>query len=229
VLRRAPTPTPVVLYVEGVVVVDDKPPHEPTTPLGEHDGSLLARVQALSGERAAGAVPVHRLDVGTSGVVVFAKDAARAGAWAAALTRDGRKTYLAAVRGVPDEQGVVDHAITVLGKSKEAHTHFERVALLGSHALVRVAPEEGRTHQIRRHLAAIGHPVLGDARYGHAATNRFLSERHGLDRTFLHAERLELVHPTTGRRLVIVSALPGDLASVQASVATAKPLSLTLP
>jgi 23S rRNA (uracil1939-C5)-methyltransferase len=110
--------------------------------------------------------------------------------------------------------------LTIDGKSKPARTHFERTHLLGGHALVRVVPDEGRTHQIRRHLQAIGHPVLGDARYGHVATNRFFAEKHGLDRTFLHAERLELRHPSTGRALVLESPLPGDLSSVVRSLET---------
>ena len=72
----------------------------------------------------------------------------------------------------------------------------------------------GRTHQIRRHLAAIGHPVLGDDRYGHAPTNRFFEEKNALDRTFLHCVRLEFEHPTTGQRLIVEAPMPGDLRAV---------------
>jgi len=75
-------------------------------------------------------------------------------------------------------------------------------------------PEQGRTHQIRRHLAAIGHAVIGDDRYGHAPTNRFFEEKNGLDRAFLHCVRLELDHPRTGQRLIIEAPLPGDLRGV---------------
>lgn len=220
VLVRAAAPPPTVLYEDAEVLVVDKPPHEPTTPQGEHAGSLLARVQRLPG--AARAVPVHRLDVGTSGVVIFAREVSRASGWAKALAADGAsKTYIAAVRGVPEERGAIDLPIVTEGVARGATTRFERTGLLGAHALVRVAPEEGRTHQIRKHLAAIGHPVLGDARYGQAATNRFFVEKHGLDRTFLHAARLELRHPTTGQRLVVEAPLPGDLASVIDSVLAA--------
>jgi 23S rRNA (uracil1939-C5)-methyltransferase len=219
VLRRGAPSTPEVLYEDDEVVVVAKRPHEPTTPQGEHRGSLLERMQALPGN--ARAVAVHRLDVGTSGVVVLAKRPDRADAWAKAMQADdATKTYVAAVRGVPDDSGEVDRPLTIEGKSKPAHTAFTRTRVLGSHAMLRVVPEEGRTHQIRRHLAAIGHPVLGDARYGHAATNRFFLEKHGLDRTFLHAERLELRHPTSGRPLVVLAPLPGDLASVVRSLET---------
>jgi 23S rRNA (uracil1939-C5)-methyltransferase len=219
VLRRGAPLVPRVLYEDDEVLVVDKPPHEPTTPQGEHHRSLLERVRARTGDPSTAAV--HRLDVGTSGVVVFAKRPDRVDAWAKAMQADGaQKTYVAAVRGVPEERGIIDRAITVLGKSKPATTRFERARVLGSHALLRVVPDEGRTHQIRRHLAVIGHPVLGDTRYGHAATNRFFVEKHGLDRTFLHAERLDLRHPTSGCVLAFVAPLPGDLASVVESLET---------
>jgi 23S rRNA (uracil1939-C5)-methyltransferase len=82
------------------------------------------------------------------------------------------------------------------------------------HSVLRVVPEHGRTHQVRRHLAAIGHPVLGDDRYGHAPTNRFFEEKNALDRTFLHCVRLEFTHPRTQQRLIIEAPMPGDLRAV---------------
>jgi 23S rRNA (uracil1939-C5)-methyltransferase len=218
VLERAPREPPVVLYEDDDVIAVDKPPYEPTTPQGEHETSLLAAVQSLL--RAPGAVAVQRLDVGTSGVVLFAREPSRAHAWSTALgAGDAEKTYLAAVRGVPEAAGVIDTSLVIVGTKKRARTTFERHETWGGHALLRVVPQEGRTHQIRRHLASRGHPVLGDARYGHAATNRFFLEKHGLDRTFLHAARLELRHPVTRKLLVIESTLPGDLEAVWQSVA----------
>jgi len=82
------------------------------------------------------------------------------------------------------------------------------------HSVLRVVPEQSRTHQIRRHLAAIGHPVLGDERYGHPPTNRFFEEKNSLDRTFLHCVRLEFVHPRTQQRLIVEAPVPGDLRAV---------------
>src|SRR5262249_26062591 len=79
------------------------------------------------------------------------------------------------------------------------------------HSVLRVIPDGGRPHQIRRHLAAIGHPILGDERYGHVPTNRYFEEKHGLDRTFLHLLRIEISHPHNGTRLLFESTLPGDL------------------
>jgi 23S rRNA (uracil1939-C5)-methyltransferase len=213
VLRRAPVPGPRRLYEDNEVLAVEKSPHEPTTPQGEYEGSLLARVRSLDG--AENAVPIHRLDVGTSGVVFFARSPSFVDAWSRALhAAKARKIYLAAVRGAIPETGEVTRDLREGKKTRSATTRYRRLALLGTHSLVEVIPGQGRTHQIRRHLAAIGHPVLGDGRYGHPATNRFFEEKHGLDRTFLHCARVELDHPKFGRRLVIEAALAGDLETV---------------
>ena len=95
-----------------------------------------------------------------------------------------------------------------------ARTRYRRLAVAAGHSVLRVVPEPGRTHQIRRHLAAIGHPVLGDDRYGHAPTNRYFEEKNGLDRAFLHCVRLEFDHPTTLARHIVEAPLPGDLRAV---------------
>jgi 23S rRNA (uracil1939-C5)-methyltransferase len=213
VLRRAPVPGPRRLYEDNEVLAVEKSPHEPTTPQGEYEGSLLARVRSLDG--AENAVPIHRLDVGTSGVVFFARSPSFVDAWSRALhAAKARKIYLAAVRGAIPETGEVTRDLREGKKTRSATTRYRRLALLGTHSLVEVIPGQGRTHQIRRHLAAIGHPVLGDGRYGHPATNRFFEEKHGLDRTFLHCARVELDHPKFGRRLVIEADLAGDLETV---------------
>jgi 23S rRNA (uracil1939-C5)-methyltransferase len=216
-LRPAAPPPPHVLFEDEGVLIVDKDPFEPTTPQGEHATSLLARVRRLPG--AEEAVPVHRLDLGTSGACVFARRAALAGEWARALADPtAHKEYLAGVRGIAREKGVVTRPLLEHGRASAARTRYRRVRLLGGHSLLRVSPEQGRTHQIRRHLAAIGHPLLGDARHGHAPTNRHLYERHGLDRPFLHCARLGVAHPRTGERVVVESPLAADLAAVEASL-----------
>jgi 23S rRNA (uracil1939-C5)-methyltransferase len=98
--------------------------------------------------------------------------------------------------------------------SNAARTRYRRLAVAAGHSLLRIAPEQGRTHQIRRHLAAIGHPVVGDDRYGHATTNRFFEEKNGLDRAFLHCVRLEFDHPDASTRHIVEAPLPGDLRAV---------------
>ena len=92
-----------------------------------------------------------------------------------------------------------------------ARTRYRRLAVFAGHSILRVVPEQAHPHQVRRHLAAIGHPVLGDERYGHSPTNRFFEEKHGLDRSFQHCVRIELNHPTTGYRLIVESSLAPDL------------------
>ena len=111
-------------------------------------------------------------------------------------------------------KGAITRDLREDGKLYPARTRYRRLAVAAGHSVLRVIPEQGRTHQIRRHLAAIGHPVLGDDRYGHAPTNRYFEEKNGLDRTFLHCVRLEIDHPDTGARCIVEAPLPGDLRAV---------------
>jgi 23S rRNA (uracil1939-C5)-methyltransferase len=212
-LTRATIPTPRIAYEDDDVLVVDKGPHEPTTPQGEYAGSLLARVRRIAG--AEQAVPLQRLDVGTSGLAVFARRAAQVAAWAKVLgAPTTRKVYVAAVRGVIPNKGAICRKLREEGKLYAARTRYRRLAVAGGHSIVRVVPDQGRTHQIRRHLAAIGYPVLGDSRYGHEATNRYFEEKNGLDRAFLHCVRLEFDPRDGGVRQVLESPLPGDLRAV---------------
>ncbi len=213
VLRRTPVPAPRVLYEDDSALLVEKSAHEPTTPQAEYGGSLLARVRTIPGAEAA--VPVHRLDVGTSGVCIFARSAEHVAPWQRALTSDTtRKVYLAGTRGIVPTKGTVTRELREGGTVQTARTKYRRLAVFSGHAIARVMPEQGRTHQIRRHLSQLGHPILGDDRYGHAATNRYFEEKFGLDRTFLHCVRLEIMHPHTGVHLMIESPVPGDLQMV---------------
>jgi 23S rRNA (uracil1939-C5)-methyltransferase len=213
VLREAGIPSARAMYENAEVIVVDKGPHEPTTPQGEYAGSLLARVRRIAG--AEDAVPVHRLDVGTSGLVMFARHPECAAKWARVLgSPSTRKVYIAAARGIAPSKGTITRDLRHGGKLYPARTRYKRLAIAAGHSVLRIVPERGRTHQIRRHLAAIGHPVLGDDRYGDAMTNRFFEEKNGLDRAFLHCARLEFDHPDTGARLVVEAPLPGDLRAV---------------
>jgi 23S rRNA-/tRNA-specific pseudouridylate synthase len=178
-------------------VVVDKAPHEPTAPQGEHQGSLLGRVRLLPGCGAA--VPVQRLDAGTSGVSVFAKRAQAAAAWAAALGAPGAvESYVALVRGLCPPFGTVKRPLREGAERLEARTRFRRTRGVGGHSLIVATPTTGRNHQVRRHLAMLGHPVVGDVRYGDGATNRHFFEAHGLDRPFLHRARLQLPDSPAG-------------------------------
>jgi 23S rRNA (uracil1939-C5)-methyltransferase len=212
-LRRLGVPAPRVAYEDDEIVIVDKGAHEPTTPQGEYAGSLVARARKLPG--AADAVPVHRIDVGTSGLVMLVKDPQQAPRWQQVLAAESaRKIYVAGARGVTPSKGAITRDLREDGKMYPARTRYRRLAVASGHSVLRVVPEQGRTHQIRRHLAAIGHPVLGDDRYGHAPTNRFFEEKNALDRTFLHCVRLEFEHPATNQRLIVEAPMPGDLRAV---------------
>jgi hypothetical protein len=115
------------------------------------------------------------------------------------------------VKGVTPSKGAISRDLREDGRTYPARTRYRRLAVASGHSILRAIPDGGRTHQIRRHLAAIGHPVLGDERYGHVPTNRYFEEKHGLDRSFLHLVRIEVNHPRTGLRLLVESPLPGDL------------------
>jgi 23S rRNA pseudouridine1911/1915/1917 synthase len=160
---------------------------------------------------------VHRLDRDTSGLMVLARtDAALTRLQAALADRLVEREYLALVEGRPPARsGTIEAPIgrdprmrtrmAVGGAGqRDARTHFTLERALAEHSLLRLRLETGRTHQIRVHLQAIGHPVVGDPEYGSPG-------RLGLERQFLHATRLAFAHPITGERVEVTSPLPADL------------------
>lgn len=216
ILRRDEIPPPSVLYQDAEVLVVDKGPFEPVTPQGEYVGSLLARTRRIPG--AEQAVPVQRADAGTSGLMVFVRRTEHVAKWQRALSDVlTRAIHLAAVRGITPVKGRIPRGQPPPGSAGSPGTRYRRVSTPAGHTLLRVVAEASdarRAPSIREHLASIGHPVLGDERHGHAPTNRYLAEKCGLDRTFLHCARLELVHPDSGTPLVVEAPLPGDLVAV---------------
>ncbi len=209
VLERTPIDAPTILYQDDQILALNKPPHEPVQNQAEYPGSLVQRAAAFQGW--GDWVTVLRVEASTSGLCVFARDEATATRWIEALNDNGRLVYLAAARGVTPAKGAITRELRGEAGSVQARTRYRRLAIGGGHSILRVVPEKRYTHQIRRHLAAIGHPVLGDARYGHGPTNRYFEEKHGLDRSFLHLVRMELRHPDTGERLLIEAPMPPDL------------------
>jgi 23S rRNA pseudouridine1911/1915/1917 synthase len=218
-----PAPEFEVVYEDPDLMVVDKPAGLVTHPAPGHRGLTLA--EALRGRAAGGPDPeragiVHRLDRDTSGLLVVAKTEEAHAALAKQLkAREVRREYLALVSGHPDsESGTIDAPLgrdrtrravvsTRSDRPRSAVTHFEVVERLPATALLRVRLETGRTHQIRAHLAAIGHPVCGDPQYG----GRACGQRIGLTRQFLHAEKLMFRHPRSGEILVCESKPPVEL------------------
>ncbi len=211
VLRRSTPATARIAWEDDEILIVEKPPHEPTTGDGpDAPGSLLARVRRH--DRAERAIPLYRLDVGTSGLVALVRRPEDEKRWLEVFAASSmRRVFVAGARGVTSSKGAIVRDLREDGRLFFARTRYRRLAVASGHSVLRVIPEQGRTHQVRRHLAAIGHPLLGDSRYGHPPTNRFFEERNTLDRTFLHCVRLEIDHPGTGQRLIVESPLPGDL------------------
>ncbi len=173
--------------------------------------------------------PVHRLDRATSGVLLFALDPDTARIVGGSFT-DGlvAKTYLALVRGTPDEQGLIDHPIPRKegGPRVPAVTAYRRLAR-SEHdrcSLVEARPRTGRLHQIRRHLKHISHPLVGDVRYGKGDINRHYRAQWNLHRLALHALVLELPHPRSGAPLQVRASVPPDLAQPLAALGLQKHL-----
>jgi 23S rRNA pseudouridine1911/1915/1917 synthase len=210
-----------VPYQDEHLLVVDKPAGVVVHPARGHASGTLA--QALAGVAGGGeegrAGIVHRLDRDTSGLLVVARTPEAHRRLKAALqAREITREYLALVEGRPPaRRGTIDAAIgrdrrvrtrmsTDTDDPREAVTHFEIERALASTTVLRVRLETGRTHQIRAHLLAIGHPVAGDPEYGTAGLL-------GLERQFLHATRLAFSHPVSGERVEAVSELPADLAA----------------
>jgi 23S rRNA pseudouridine1911/1915/1917 synthase len=216
-------PFDVVLEDEHLLVVD-KPAGVVVHPAPGHEAGTLAQALAARGARGGpdGWRPgiVHRLDRDTSGLLVVAKsDAVHRALQELIRRREMGREYLALVSGRPDARtGTIDAPIgrdrrdrtahsTSTDSPREAVTHFSVEEAFPRTTLLRVRLETGRTHQIRVHLAAIGHPVCGDPQYGGGACGA----RLGLTRQFLHATRLVFTHPLTGASVVCESNLPADL------------------
>jgi 23S rRNA pseudouridine955/2504/2580 synthase len=233
---RAPAAAPggprfSVLYQDDAILAVSKPAGLAAHPgTGIEGATLVEEARAFLG---AGAVPpgefrpspAHRLDRETSGVVLVAKTRKAMVRLTEIFTdgREVRKTYLALCKGkMPRDAGTIDiplaeHEQTARSKERhgvklqEAVTHYQVVSSMKEASLLSVRIETGRTHQIRRHLQAAGHPVAGDRRHGDFPFNRQAKQRWGLSRMFLHAWKLSLPHPLTGARLSLVAPLPEEL------------------
>jgi 23S rRNA pseudouridine1911/1915/1917 synthase len=212
-----------VVYEDEHLLVVDKPAGVVVHPAPGHPGPTLA--EALVGRARGGADParagiVHRLDRDTSGLMVVASsEEAHAALQRMIRAREVTRDYLALVAGSPDaESGTVDAPLgrdrarralvsTRTDRARTAVTHFTVLERLPRTALLRVRLETGRTHQIRAHLAAIGHPVCGDRQYGGRSCGRRLE----LQRQFLHASSLMFRHPLSGEWVECESKPPAEL------------------
>lgn len=232
-------PLPIVFEDEHLLVVD-KPAGLVVHPAaGNRDGTLVNALLHHCGGSLSGiggvARPgiVHRIDKDTSGLLVIAKhDKAHEGLAKQFADHSIDRRYLAIVSGVPRLEGdVVDAplarspqnrkkiAIVKEGRGKRAVTHWRRVKVLRDAALVECRLETGRTHQVRVHMASIGHPLLGDPVYGRGkSVHRDLLNQLDFRRQALHAAHLGFIHPVTKGRLSFDSALPSDMQELFAAL-----------
>jgi 23S rRNA pseudouridine1911/1915/1917 synthase len=208
-----------VRYEDEWLLVVDKPAGLLVHPVPGYDGPTLVHdlLGKVSGEGDRPGI-VHRLDRDTSGLLVVARDDRTLGKLQSQLRRRRiHRHYQALVRGRPaSRRGTIEAPIgrdrrdpTRISLdsdgARDAVTHFEIAELLTGRTLLDVELDTGRTHQIRVHLAAIGHPVVADRVYGHGP-------ELGLERQFLHAARLRFPHPWADGEIDVVSPLPDDLA-----------------
>lgn len=216
-----------LLYQDTDIVAVDKPVGVAAHPSpGWHGPTVIGGLLAAGVEIATSGAQerrgiVHRLDVGTSGVMVVAKTEQAYSVLKDAF-RDRRPTkiYHALVQGLPDpHEGTIDAPIArhpghdwrfaVIEGGREARTHYRLIEAFGSASLMDITLETGRTHQIRVHFAALGHPCAGDLTYG---ADPQLASDLGLTRQWLHAAQLSIVHPVTGEATTFTSEYPNDLA-----------------
>jgi 23S rRNA pseudouridine1911/1915/1917 synthase len=215
-----------IVYEDDALLVIDKPAGMVVHPgAGHASGTLVNAVLAhcpqvadVGGADRSGLV--HRLDKDTSGLILVAKDdATHAELQRQFKRRRVTKTYLALVEGqVQPREGIIEAPIgrdkrqrkkmAVVHRGRKARTGYRVVETFAEHTLLEVYPRTGRTHQVRVHLAWLGHPIVGDLVYGRRR-QRLLRSRH-----FLHAARLRITHPTTGEEITFEAPLPPKLESV---------------
>jgi 23S rRNA pseudouridine1911/1915/1917 synthase len=229
-----------IMFEDEHLLVVDKPAGLVVHPAaGNRDGTLVNALLHHCGGSLSGiggvARPgiVHRIDKDTSGLLVVAKtDVAHEGLARQFAAHSVGRRYLAIVSGVPkSSQGMVDAplarsatnrkkiAIVKEGRGKRAVTHWKKLEGLRDAALIEARLETGRTHQVRVHMASIGHPLIGDPVYSRAGkTHGKILKELGFHRQALHAADLEFTHPVTKRRLSFSSPMPADMAELKSAL-----------
>lgn len=229
-----------ILWRDEHIVVIDKPPNllVHRSEIDRHETRFA--IQILRDQIGHRVWPAHRLDRGTSGVLLFglsAEIASKLGRQFAAGTVD--KRYLAVVRGHPPVSGSIDHPLSrqrddyefcgehSSDEAQPALTHFRRLATIelpvavdrypsSRYALLELEPVTGRRHQLRRHLKHIAHPIIGDATYGKGRHNRHFAEHLGCRRLLLACTHLAFDHPLNGGRIDVNAPVTGEFADLLA-------------
>nr|WP_206046756.1 tRNA pseudouridine(65) synthase TruC [Haliea sp. SAOS-164] len=232
----SPVETLPVLYRDEHLVAVHKPSgllvHR--SPIDRHETRFaLQLVRDQVGQRV---YPVHRLDKPTSGVLLFALSPEIARELSTQFAEHSMgKTYLAVVRGYCPDSGSIDHPLTDKADAiadrnrsqprpaQSAHTDYRCLATVelphavdrypqARYSLVELLPREGRRHQLRRHMKHIGHPIIGDAKYGKGVHNRFFREHYACERLLLACTGMDLLHPVSGEPLQLRAEPVGSFA-----------------
>ena len=203
-----------VLYEDEWMLIVDKPPFMPVHPsINHYEDSLSNGVKAYFLKNGINKKirPVNRLDKDTTGIVIFAKSE-----YIQENLTDYEKYYLTIVNGQTDESGIIDKPIarklpsiierTVRDDGDQAITRYKTLEFKNNMSLVECKLETGRTHQIRVHMASIGHSIIGDDLYGVSSTL--------INRQALHAYKIKFVHPVSRKEMIIESELPDDMKSI---------------
>ena len=237
-----------VLHLDDDVVAVHKPSGMLVHRSGLDPAETRFVVQQLRKQLGRRVYPVHRLDKGASGVLVLGLHAGAAAALAAGIReRSVKRTYVAIVRGWPEEEGFIDHPLKRIvdpaeepraardggapgvDERQRALTRFRRLATAelphrvdryptSRYSLLRLEPETGRRHQIRRHLDHVSHPIVGDSTYGKGRHNRLFAGLFGVSRLLLACVEARLPHPRDGAPLVVAAPLAPELERVVAAL-----------
>jgi len=209
-----------ILFEDDVLIAINKPSgilvHR--TKISEDRIFVLQLLRDQIGQRV---YPIHRLDRGTSGVLIFGKSGEAAGALSEQFRDKAvEKNYLAIVRGYVEEQGVIDYPLPHprSGLPRDALTRYAKLQqtelptpvgryATARYSLVDITLETGRTNQIRRHFAHIRHPVIGDKKKGDCKHNKYFEQELGIARLLLHASRFAFSHPVYGERIILTASL----------------------
>lgn len=220
-----------VIYRDEWFVAINKPTSLLVHP-GEQATDKITCMSLLRDQLEQWVYPIHRLDRKTSGVILFglSSDVARK-AGPLFASREVEKTYWAVVRGWMDEEGFIDHPLKDhdKGTSRDAQTAYRRIATVewpepggrydtARFSLVAAFPHTGRTHQIRRHLKHLDHPILGDRVYGDGVQNRYFEEHFQCDRMLLHSCSIAFKHPFTDTSMCITAPLEQRFAELNSKL-----------